>query len=130
MIRKINIQNDTPVTIYDCNKQSVIGIFSTKILVAKYLFNDHISKFKTRVRDCISRKSRINDSVLNIPIALRYANEKQIELLGGKDYLINDGYYIPRETLMKGFTETAKTLHDNHCGKYRVPPSKQSNQLL
>ena len=100
----INKLENRVTAIYNADKQELIGIFSTMAIASKYLFGFKKSgKFLT---DRVKLKIKIKNSLLGCNIAIRYANEKQKEIIGNKLYIIlNKDYPEMKSNLLKGSTD-------------------------
>lgn len=96
------IPEDRNIALYNAEKKELIGLFSLKCLADKYLYMDRAFKLKsgTRVGKAIMTKGKIFNSRFEFPVAVRYTNEKQDEMLGSEDYLIVNGYPEPLKVQM------------------------------
>lgn len=111
-----------PIAIYNAKKKELIGIFRYKVSVARYIYKNYNCDKNHYVEYCLKRNGRIiKDLVFDFKVALRYANELQIDMLGNRDYIILNGYYSPTETRMEGFnystsniTQTNKTKNNGN----------------
>lgn len=98
----MQIENIVPISLYDANKQKLVGVFETLALCARYIFGDtHNSKVATRVHAARSRKCRLNHN--GMAYAIRIANEDQKALLGELEYVITNGYPLPTANNMASF---------------------------
>lgn len=100
-------QEVSPVTLYNCSNQQVIGIFSTQMLLKWYLFPASPYSKITTLNYCIMNKTRINKTIFAFPVTARYANAEQLEKLNGNVCFIADGYPIVHANKQKGFSETS-----------------------
>ena len=86
-------QVQRPISLYNSDKKELVGVFFTQKLALKYIYG-----YKWASRSCylwgaIAKKMVIRKNVLlGFPIAVRYANNEQIELLGDLDYIILNVY--------------------------------------
>ena len=96
------IEEDRNVALYNANKKELIGLFSLKCLAEKYLYMERAFKVKNgnRITKAIMTKGKIMNSRFDFPVAVRYTNEKQDEMLGSEDYLIVNGYPEPLKVQM------------------------------
>jgi hypothetical protein len=102
--------NFKPVVIYNCNKQEIIAVFAAASLAVKYLFTDGLKKRDSTIRNALARKSKIQQTIFNFPVAIRFANEYQITLLEGDLYKIFNNYQQPNKARMKGFSDNAESF--------------------
>lgn len=111
MITK-NIPKDIrPIAAYNADKQELIGIFDCVPTTRKYLYKHDVNlRIKKNILNKLNFKTKLKDTFLGFPIAIRYANESQIEILGGKSYIILNDYPTPPPHLMKCFNDTAASL--------------------
>lgn len=111
MITK-NIPKDVrPIAAYNCDKQELIGVFESIPSARRYLYKHDVNlKLKKSLVNKIQFKSKLKDTFLGFPVAIRYANEAQITILNGKEYIILNGYPIPAAYSMKCFVDTAASL--------------------
>jgi len=91
-----------PVALYNTEKKELIAIFKYKIHVARYIFKKYDCYKAQRIEStmrclgCISK-----GTIFDFKVTLRYANDKQIEMLGDNNYIILQGYPSPIKTRMK-----------------------------
>jgi hypothetical protein len=99
------MNDNQPIVIYNTEKKEVIGVFSIPIKAIKYLFEDAVitEKNKSIFNYALKSKIKINETRFSFPVAARYANSVQAEMLGDKDFFILDGYPSPRLTKINGF---------------------------
>ena len=106
------IKNDQkPVALYNCDKQELVGVFMTTQLAGKYLFPiGKTSQRVNRVAENLRTKRRIiKETIFDFPVAVRYANDLQVEMMQDKVFFIAPGY--PRPTVsMKGFSSCSGSL--------------------
>jgi hypothetical protein len=100
-----------PIAIYNAKKKELIGIFRYKVSVARYIYKNYNCDKSHYVEYCLKRNGRIiKDLVFDFKVALRYANELQIDMLGNREYIILNGYYSPTETRMEGFNYSTSNI--------------------
>ena len=100
-----------PIAIYNAKKKELIGIFRYKVSVARYIYKNYNCDKNHYIEYCLKRNGRIiKDLVFDFKVALRYANELQIDMLGNREYIILNGYYSPTETRMEGFNYSTSNI--------------------
>ena len=93
-----------PIALYNTEKKELVAVFRYKILAARYLFEKYDSYKASRVECSINNLGCISKgTIFDFKVTFRYANSKQIELLGDADYIITDGYPEAIKTRMDGF---------------------------
>jgi hypothetical protein len=93
-----------PIALYNTEKKELIAIFKYKILAARYIFEKYDCYKAQRVEESIKNLGCINKgTIFDFKVTFRYANSKQIEMLGDSDYFITDGYPKAIKTRMDGF---------------------------
>jgi hypothetical protein len=123
----IKIINDTPIALYNSEKLELVGIFKTKTIIGKYLYEGIYEGVKSqtkssRVHVAISKKYQLRNTRFEFPVALRYANKKQIEILGDQDAVIFKDY---PPLILKGFHSTRYSLHKEHSVGRKTKNKKQ-----
>ena len=112
-----------PIAVYNAKKKELIGIFRYKVSVARYIYKNYNCDKNHYIEYCLKRNGRIiKDLVFDFKVALRYATETQVGMLGNREYIILNGYYSPTETRMEGFnyytsniiSKTNKTKHNGN----------------
>jgi len=86
-----SIDQSTPCAVYNVEKAELVGIFKTITLASKYVYGTPKENSMSAV---IRKKSKIRkyNNKLNLVITARYANQKQIDELGDKNWIIKPGY--------------------------------------
>jgi hypothetical protein len=125
---KLYIVDDRPIVLYNADKKEVIGIFESQSLAGRYLYPVEKNHKGGLIKSALSRKSKIFKSVFDFPVAIRYANEIQTELLNGEEYLIINDYPIPHSTKMKGFTTTKESFKIEAVRKFDSYRNEQKNK--
>lgn len=93
-----------PIALYNTEKKELVAVFRYKILAARYIFEKYDCYKAQRVEDSIKKLGCINKgTIFDFKVTFRYANNKQIEMLGDADYIITDGYPGAIKTRMDGF---------------------------
>jgi hypothetical protein len=93
-----------PIALYNTEKKELVAVFRYKILAARYLFEKYDCYKAQRVEDSIKKLGCIiKGTIFDFKVTFRYANSKQIEMLGDADYIITDGYPEAIKTRMDGF---------------------------
>jgi len=91
-----------PIALYNTEKKELFAIFRYKNHVARYIFEKYDCYKSQRIEESLSRLGCISKgTIFNFKVTLRYANDKQIEMLGDSDYFILYGYPEPIKTRMK-----------------------------
>lgn len=84
---------DNIISIYNTEKKEFIGVFINYAVAARYVFNEKSTWNHNRIWHAFALKSRLKkNTIFDFPIAVRAANDKQIELLGDADYYISEPY--------------------------------------
>jgi len=100
-----------PIALYNTEKKELIAVFKYKILAARYIFEKYDCYKAQRVEESIKNLGCINKgTIFDFKVTFRYANSKQIELLGDKEYIIMDGYPEAIKTRMIGFNMYNKII--------------------
>lgn len=101
-----------PVAVYNCSNKELIGIFKYKVLVARYIFKNYNCDKNHCIENCLKSNGRIlKDLKFDFKVALRYANEEQIKMLGTEDYIILNDYNKPESTRMNGFNYSTSKIN-------------------
>lgn len=108
---KTVINQDQSVVLYNAEKQEIVGIFKTQGLTARYIFPLIGSTRTRRICDTLKLKTRICNSDLGFKVALRFAKNEQLEILGDKDYVILNGYKEPNKIFMAGYNDSAMNMN-------------------
>jgi hypothetical protein len=104
-----------PVAVYNTTKKELVGIFRYKCLVARYIYKLYNIDKQQNIENCLKKKGKIiKDLIFDFKIALRYATDLQIEMLGEKDFIILNNYYYPSKTRMAGFNYKKSNINNNH----------------
>jgi hypothetical protein len=131
---KLYIRNDTPIVAYNADKQELIGIFFDGSFVRRYFYqNDPNLKSSKNISSFVMRKGKLKDTLFDFFVALRYANNEQIEMLGDKDYVILNGYPIPSSSTMKCFKDNAESLRkyaDYKRSIYQIEKKRKKDEKL
>ena len=91
---------EASIALYNTQKKELIGVFRTFAVAARYVFSEASTWNSSRMWNAYSLKTKLHKhTIFNFPVAVRTANEKCMELLGGKDVYITDGY--PRMSTRK-----------------------------
>lgn len=98
------------ITAYNTEEKEVIGIFSTSAMAARYLLKEATNHKNCLIYNAAKRKGCLLKTVFNFRVAIRFSNEKQIEMMNGEEYLIINGYPEPHHTKMKGYDSTRNML--------------------
>ena len=108
-----------PCAIYNTERQELIAIFSSRVLLRKYMFSTQdANKASRRICMTIRNKSavRANSNDLQLRIAIRSATTNQIATLGDADFKILVDYIPqPNPNHLKSFhgLEPIKEQHFN-----------------
>ena len=85
--------NSRAVSLYDTEKKQLIGVFKSIEISAKYLFTTYNDKKSARLSHSLSRKHKLLEgTIFDFPVAIRVANQTQIELLSNKGCYIVEEY--------------------------------------
>jgi hypothetical protein len=103
-------RTDKAILVYNADEQKLIAIFSTQTLVAKWIFGDEKYKFRNKIHYAVTKKVKIENSVFNFKIAIRYASQEQTDALGEEDQNIFGDYKPLPWNKIKGFDTSAMTL--------------------
>lgn len=104
-----------PIAVYNTTKKELVGIFKYKCLVARYIYKIYNSNKNQNIENCLKKNGKIiKDLIFDFKIAVRYATDLQIEILGKKDFVILNNYYLPSKTRMAGFDYTTSHINKNH----------------
>lgn len=111
---KLQIEdNQRPIVLYDAKKQKAIGIFKQQVTATKYLYGNN--NRKQNVGGALKKKQRIHNSLLNTPIAIRYANPDQIKLLGDQEvYMLDESLKKFDKGILVGFNSSRANLYHEH----------------
>lgn len=102
---------DKPITVYNADKQEVVGIFTTLTLVCKYFRPDQPQKAYSNFFDALKRKNHIRKSRFDFKLALRHATQQQIIELGERPVVILNGYPEIEFNKLKGYDSTRSDLY-------------------
>jgi len=122
--------DNIPIAVYNCDAPELIAVFADKAVLNKWLGNNQIRKevIRRTVDYAIIRGAKIKKEKngLQLSIALRNANEKQLKLLADKEYVILVDY-VPEPTfnMLKFFNSTRVGLAALHGDK-----EKQSHSAV
>jgi hypothetical protein len=109
-MKKTHIRSDYKgISLYNTEKQELIGVFSSISLVERYIY-DQYSSVKNNVYTALMKKTRIRTNKLGIVLCVRVATERQVELLEGEDYYVFPQYPQTVTTRMKGYTSGKEEL--------------------
>lgn len=95
----IHINNDRPIALYNCEKKELIGLFKSQVLVSMYLYKER----RHNIYASLKNKWKMKNTVFDFPVAARWCNNQQVNLLGSENYKILNGYYEPHYYQMKQF---------------------------
>lgn len=124
----MRIGNERAITVYNADKQEVVGIFSTPTLVMKYLWAKQKTKKPSYLFHYLHKKTQVKKTIFDFKVVVRYANQEQIEKLGEEDYIILNNYYEPPKVSMGGFTSPANWLSENSIEKNHR--QKETNERI
>lgn len=78
-------------TIYNVDKKQAVAVFKKLRGISGYLYNEHSthSKSHNKITNALRNRSKLIDCVnVNFPVAIRYANTVQRDLLGSADFIV------------------------------------------
>jgi len=105
---------DKPIAIYNSDKKELIGLFAELMLVAKYLRPTDVSKMYSNLSDALYRKGAVRKTIFSFRIAIRFANDNQINLLGDKKVFIMNNYPEFDSNKLEGYHSTRSELYKKH----------------
>lgn len=121
--------NDSPVTIYNCTKQEIIGIFRTQSLAGRYLYSTKGSSLRgSNISVALLRKQRLLNTRFDFPVAVRRCNQTQNELLNGGMFLILNNYPQPKHNEMKGFEYDIEEIREEWGLKIKRKKHERNRQ--
>jgi hypothetical protein len=85
-------QDNHVLSVYNPEKQELIGIFKGSTICAMYLFGDSTKSLLSKVYKTAMRNGKTFSDKLNMKVAVRIAKIDQKERLETKDFLIENGY--------------------------------------
>lgn len=104
------IINDRPIAIYDTQNKQLIGVFSTLMYVVKYLRPESPQQAYSTFMDALLRGGCVRKTIFNFRVALRFANEAQVEQLNGCEVIIAPNYPPITNNKLLGYTSTREQL--------------------
>lgn len=101
------------IALYNAEKQELIGIFSTNVLAARYLFpfGKQTQRGGGYITVALKRRGAVLSTDICKRVAVRPANEKQKEMLAGNDYVIINGYRPFIDHSDKAFSSNKESLN-------------------
>lgn len=99
--------NIKAVAIYNAEKKELMGVFARCNYAVKYLFKTYNDQDQRKVYKALERKQKLEGTDFFFPVAIRYANSIQIEMLAGDEFKICGSYPIPHP---KRFTAASTVL--------------------
>ena len=87
----LNMGNETPIAVYNADKQQLVALFSSGALATKFIFGTK-RPTKKGLTEYIQNRVRIAPcrTQHTFDIALRYANATQVEELSNSDCVLRD----------------------------------------
>lgn len=93
--------NIKPIALYNADKKELIGVFARCNYVVKYLFETYNDQDQRKVYKALERKQKLEGTDFLFPVAIRYANSIQSEMLAGNDCKICGDYPVPHPKRFK-----------------------------
>jgi hypothetical protein len=121
---KTFLKDDNPMAVYDIQTKKVVGLFSDKYLLIRYLFccttYQQVASKRAVIKYSIHHRGRIHKNALGFTTTIRYCNEAQKLELGDAPYLIMKGYREADPDHMKRFFSTRLSLWKEGTKKIRA----------
>lgn len=81
------------VSLYNTKKKELIGVFRNMAIAKRYLFSENSTWNNSRIWNAFLKKSRLHKNIIfEFPVAVRMANEKNLELIGDNEIYISENY--------------------------------------
>lgn len=94
---------DLSVVLYNTQKKEMMGIFRTLAIASRYVFSELSTWNNSRIWNAYAYRTKLHIKTnFDFPIAVRMANEKQLEKLGKNDVVIFEGYPKMKNHRVKG----------------------------
>lgn len=112
------------VTLYNSVNQQIIGIFKNPTIAGRYLYPHKLHR-RCNIFQALKNKGKILKSRFDFSVAVRYASDIHLEMLGDEKYKIINDYPPMSEKQAQGYVDSrsmlaVKQLKDGNTMKEKV----------